>query len=81
LEVHEIIADLEIYADEGDITTVQASQQGQEDRKTTYTSMLVVVQAIINSIPMRRSPPISGKRRIRAGKAIQDGAGHTVVCY
>jgi hypothetical protein len=34
LEVHEIIAELEIYAnevEEGDITIVQASQQGQED--------------------------------------------------
>jgi hypothetical protein len=65
LKVHKIITNLEIYTDkvdEGDIITLQTMCKDKSSRASeihTYISILVVLQAIISLIPMRKSPPVS----------------------
>jgi hypothetical protein len=77
LEVHELIADLEIYANgvgEGNIIVEEANlTRSRLQRRRTHRCWLCCKPSSI------RSPPVSRTRRIRAGRAIQDEAGHADV--
>lgn len=69
VEVHEVVADLEIYSNEiyeGDIITTKTNiikiPRSQEFGSKSYTSTFVVAHAIINLIPIRSKPPVSSQK-------------------
>ena len=71
LQVHIVITDLEVNANKVDKWDVVATDehQGANSWKMaicTYTSTLVVAQAIINLIATRRRPPVSIVRRVKS---------------